>query len=213
MKAFVFCMLLLGSLASQAQSLRTLFVNMPDSLSLLLTQNDRADFVDFLDSKMKARVKNEFEGMSELKELTVDYLLLQISSSSTLQLKLLPVNDSVQVVFAVETFSAPAANSFLRVFDTGWHPLPLADYVDALPVQDDFLLKADTVDVARRNDALRFADMFLMKADLNPETLQLEFIYTTPDYMDKESAEALKPYLVAEPIRYGWQSGRFVRLH
>ena len=40
------------STALQAQEAKTLFVNMPDSLSPLLTKVNRADFIDFLESKM-----------------------------------------------------------------------------------------------------------------------------------------------------------------
>ena len=64
---------------------------MPDSMCLLLTKNNRADFADFLESNMRAQVKNKFENMSEMKTLTKDYLLLETTSASTLQMKLLPL--------------------------------------------------------------------------------------------------------------------------
>ena len=44
------------STALQAQEAKTLFVNMPDSLSPLLTKVNREDCIDFLESKMKAQV-------------------------------------------------------------------------------------------------------------------------------------------------------------
>ncbi len=211
MRIFFLSLFWVGTFALQAQTLRSLFVNMPDSLSLLLTKNDKADFVDFLDSQMKARVKNKFEGVSELKVLTSDYLQLQVTSVSTLQLKLLSVNDSTQVIFAVETFRGPASDSHLSVYNSNWKPLAVADYMEALPVQTDFLLTSDTIDVEKRDAALRYADLFLMEANLDAGTAELKFTYTTPDYMDKESANELRPYLVAEPLKYVWQSGRFVR--
>ena len=57
-----------GSLS--AQLAKTCFTNMPDSLSPLLTAVNRADFIDFLESKMKAEVTNRFGGKSEMTELT-----------------------------------------------------------------------------------------------------------------------------------------------
>ena len=47
------------STALQAQEAKTLFVNMPDSLSPLLTKVNREDCIDFLESKMKAQVRSE----------------------------------------------------------------------------------------------------------------------------------------------------------
>ena len=59
--AIFFSVVGLFSLTSlQAQEAKTLFVNMPDSLSPLLTKVNRADCVDFLESKMKAQVENRF---------------------------------------------------------------------------------------------------------------------------------------------------------
>lgn len=87
------------------------FVALPDSLSPLLTEVNRADFGDFLESGMKAEVKNRFGNMSEMTKLTSDYLFLKTTSASTLELKLLPLNDSVKVICAVSTYSAPAADS------------------------------------------------------------------------------------------------------
>lgn len=48
------------------QEAKAVFVSMPDSLSPLLTAVNRADFIDFLDSKMKAKVENRFGGESEM---------------------------------------------------------------------------------------------------------------------------------------------------
>ena len=48
------------------QEAKAVFVSMPDSLSPLLTAVNRADFIDFLESKMKAKVENRFGGESEM---------------------------------------------------------------------------------------------------------------------------------------------------
>lgn len=126
--------------AGRAQDLKTLFVALPDSLSPLLTEVNRADFGDFLESGMKAEVKNRFGNMSEMTKLTSDYLFLKTTSASTLELKMLPLNDSVKVICAVSTYSAPAADSRIAFYDTNWHELPLSDFL-RLPQEDEFYLK------------------------------------------------------------------------
>lgn len=60
--------------SGRAQDLKTLFVAMPDSLSPFLTEVNKADFGDFLESGMKAEVKNRFGNISEMTMLTADYL-------------------------------------------------------------------------------------------------------------------------------------------
>ena len=58
------------------------------------------------------------------------------------------------------------------------------------------------------DEARRSADMLLMKADFNKENTELTLTLTTPDYMSKETAEKLKPFL-RRPVVYHWKNGAF----
>ena len=204
---FVICM---GVCSVSAQLAKTCFTNMPDSLSPLLTAVNRADFIDFLESKMKAEVTNRFGGKSEMTELTPDYIRVQVTPQSSWQMKLLAVNDSTKLICAVSTVCAPACDSHIDFYTTDWKALPSASYLPAFPVMDDFIVSAsDTVDVYQYQDARLQADMLLMKADLSGKDAMLTFTFTTPDYMEKEAAEKLKPFL-RRPVSYVWKEGKFV---
>ena len=110
--AILFSVVGLFSLTSlQAQEAKTLFVNMPDSLSPLLTKVNRADCVDFLESKMKAQVENRFGKKSEMTELGKDYIRMQMSPQTTWQMKVLALNDTTNVICTVSTACAPACDS------------------------------------------------------------------------------------------------------
>ncbi|MGN8991445.1 MULTISPECIES: DUF3256 family protein [Bacteroides] len=205
---FAVCMGI-GSLS--AQSAKTCFTNMPDSLSPLLTAVNRADFIDFLESKMKAEITNRFGGKSEMTELTPDYICVQVTPQSTWQMKLLSVNDSTRLICTVSTVCAPACDSHIKFYTTDWKELPSAPYLASLPGMDDFIMPAsDTIDVYRYQDARLQADMLLMKADLSGKDATLTFTFTTPDYMEREAAEKLKPFL-RRPVSYTWKEGKFIR--
>ena len=156
------------STALQAQEAKTLFVNMPDSLSPLLTKVNREDCIDFLESKMKAQVENRFGKKSEMTDLSKDYIRMQMSAQSTWQMKVLALNDSTNVICTVSTVCAPACDSSIHFY----------------------------------------TDMLLMKADFNKENTELTLTLTTPDYMSKETAEKLKPFL-RRPVVYHWKNGAF----
>ena len=207
-KILLLISLLLPSLM-QSQNIKDVFINMPDSMCLLLTKNNRADFADFLESNMRAQVKNKFENMSEMKTLTKDYLLLETTSASTLQMKLLPVNDSVNVICAVETYNGPASDSHISFYSTDWKDLPMSDFI-TLPSVDVFLQVSDTIDIEKRNLALKKADMSLIKADVSPDSQTLIFTYTTIDYLDKDSSEELCSFLKTDPVVYEWRNGHFI---
>ncbi len=193
-----------------AQQAKNCFINMPDSMSSLLTSVNRADCIDFLESKMKAEVTNRFGGKSEMTELTPDYIRMQMTPQSTWQMKLLPVNDSTKIVCTVSTVCAPACDSDVHFYTTDWEELPAETYLSSFPVMDDFIMAApDTVDIYDYQNARRQADMLLMKADLSAKDATLTFTFTTPDYIEKTTAEKLKPFL-RRPVVYVWKEGKFI---
>lgn len=135
---------------------------------------------------------------------------MQMSSQSTWQMKVLALNDSTNVICTVSTACAPACDSSIRFYADDWKPLTASLFI-TLPVMGDFLNTPDSAGVYEFDEARRSADMLLMKADFNKENTELTVTLTTPDYMSKEAAEKLKPFL-RRPIVYHWKNGAFVKL-
>lgn len=193
----------------QAQEAKKLFVNMPDSLTPLLTKVNRADCIDFLESKMKAQVDNRFGNKSEMTDLSKDYVRMQMTPQTTWQMKVLAINDSTNVICTINTACAPACDSSIRFYTTDWKPLTTSQYV-TLPVMDDFLSTPDSTAIYAFDEARRSADMLLMKVDLDKENTALTVTLSTPEYMSKETAEKLMPF-IRRPIVYQWKEGVFTK--
>ena len=195
------------TMSVSAQEMKTIFVNLPDSIEPLLTKVNKEDCVDFLDSGMKAVVKNRFDRSAELKFLTADYLQMQLSDVSTLELKLLPLKDSVRVICMVKTVCASACDSDIRFFDTKWNELDASDFLK-YPIDDAFYLPLDSLtdDV---QELRAKADISLMKASLSADDTSLTWEYTTPLTLHKDDREKLIPLLRKEPLIMQWVEGRF----
>ena len=196
-----------SSFSVGAQEAKTVFVNIPDSLCPLLSSVNRADCIDFIESKMKAQVENRFGKKSEMTDLSKDYIRMQMSAQSTWQMKVLALNDSTNVICTVSTVCAPACDSSIHFYTDDWKPLTTSLFI-TLPLMDDFLNAPDSAGVYEFDEARRSADMLLMKADFNKENTELTLTLTTPDYMSKETAEKLKPFL-RRPVVYHWKNGAF----
>ena len=191
-----------------AQDMKSFFISMPDSIAPLLTKVNKEDCVDFLAYDMKAEVKNRFGGVTELKVLTDDYLFLQTTANSSMEMKLLPVNDSTKVVCMIKTVCSSACDSEVHFYSSDWkQKLMTTDYLSK-PEGDLFFLPVDSSD---EEYALirKEANVHLLKASLSKEDVSLTFIYTTPDYLNKENKEKLEPYLRKEPVVLKWQEGKF----
>lgn len=191
-----------------AQDMKSVFVAMPDSVTPLLTKVNREDCIDFLDSNMKAVVKNRFGNVAEMKVLTDDYVLMQTSEVGTLEMKLLPLADSTKVICMVKTVDVPVADSSVRFYTSDWsQQLDVKEFLQ-LPSMDAFFLPNDSL----KDEAIltrKKADMHLMKAQLSKEDTSLTFTYTTPDYLNEEDREKLSPHLRKEPIVLRWSEGKF----
>ncbi|MBR4043236.1 MAG: DUF3256 family protein [Bacteroidaceae bacterium] len=199
----IFC-----ALSATAQNMKSVFVSMPDSIAPLLTQTNKEDCIDFLDSNMKAVVKNRFGNEAEMKALTENYVLMQTSPVGTLEMKLLPVNDSTNVVCMVKTVCASACDSEVHFYTSDWSKKLDAKNFLQTPEADAFFLPNDTL---TDEDALirKKADMHLMKVSLSQDDASLTYIYSTPDYLNEEDREKLLPHLRKEPIVLRWQDGKF----
>ena len=103
----IWMVLMANILPLQAQQAKTFFVSMPDTILPLLTEINRADCIDFLESNMRAQVTNRLDGKSEMTKLTDDYIAMNLSSQSRWQMKLLALNDSTQIICTVTTVCAP----------------------------------------------------------------------------------------------------------
>lgn len=114
------------SVAQEQQALRDVFRQMPDSLMPSLSVNNRLDFIDFLDSNMKAVVRNQLGGMSEMTALTDDSLSVRMSDALRIDMLLLaldePSDTICEVVVFAETFLVDSVygETTVKFYTTDW---------------------------------------------------------------------------------------------
>ena len=115
-----------GQASAQDLKIRDVFKQMPDSLMPYLTTNNRLDFIDFIDSDMKAEVANMTGGVSEMTALTDDSLSIRMSDGLRVDMLLLdldePLDSIRQVVIFVETFLVDSiyGESACKTYTTDW---------------------------------------------------------------------------------------------
>ena len=125
----VFLALIVSQASAQELKIRDVFKQMPDSLMPYLTQNNRLDFIDFIDSDMKAEVTNMMGGVSEMTALTDDSLSIRMSDALRVDMLLfdldVPVDTIRQVVVFVETFLTDSVygESVCKTYSIDWHPI------------------------------------------------------------------------------------------
>ena len=200
-KLLFLIMLVFGgaSTVASAQDMRDVFLNAPDKIFPLLTGNDRADLVDFIEAGMTAKVSNRLDGTSELHELGHDYLMLATTASSTMQMKLLPVKGDT-IICVVKTLKAEAADSRICFYDKEWNMLNAGEMFSFPSISDFFTSDAD--------EYLDVCDIYLVSLTLSATDNSLVAEYTMPAYMNVDDAKRVKPLL--RKLAYRWDGERFV---
>lgn len=201
-------MLAVGLMEMKAQEMDAVFAAMPDTYMPQLESAWRKDLIDLYHSGKEAKLKNTMDGFSSLQKLTDDYLLLQVTERSTVEMKLLPLVNETHVICMVTTVYGPVPDSRITFFTTEWKPLETAELFT--PVSTDWYIKpdADTSSVAFVEAAARL-DMDLRKYSLSPENQTLTAEYVTPQYLSETDRKAVEPFLKTEPKVYNWEKFHF----
>lgn len=144
MRHFLFVMLCCSCLGAHSQqNMRQVFTHMPDSLVGYLTENNRLDLIDFIESKMDAKVNNALEGNSIMHKLTELYAELSLNDYSQMQIRLLetsePVDSAMQIACVVRTYGDKIRESTIGFYSLSWRKLNTSDYV-MLPAEMHTLL-------------------------------------------------------------------------
>ena len=200
----LFCLSVIGPV--RAEDLRTLFISMPDSIMPTITKSERMDFLDYMDSGMKARVRNMQGGESEMTLLQDDMLSVKTSGSGRLDMVLFGKKGGGNIICIIKTVTARYDDSRLSFFTENWEPVPVNDLME-LPRFDDYLtkeaLKRDSLDVLKKESILR-----LQSITANGGTL--EFRYTSLDYIG-EDADRFKSWFKTTPRTCVWTGKSFKR--
>ena len=196
----------LAVMMAGAANLRTLFIDMPDSIMPALTKSERMDFLDYMDSGMKAKAVNKLGGESEMTMFQDNMLSVKTSQAGRMDIVLFPCKKGSDVICVIKTVTARYDDSHLSFYDENWTPIDGKKLIE-LPKFDDYLtkeaLKSDSLDVFRKMSMLRLQSITVVDG-------ALEFRYTSLDYIG-EDAGRYKTWIKSAPIRYNWTGKRFKR--
>lgn len=191
---------------ANASDLRTLFIGMPDSIMPSLTQSDRMDFLDYMDSGMRARVHNKLGGNSEMTLYRDNMLTVKTSQSGRIDMVLFPFRNGKNLICIIKTVTARYDDSRLSFYNEDWTPIEVESLIE-LPVLDDYLtkeaLKSDSLDVLKKQSLLRLQSATAIDDGL-------EFRYTSLEYIG-EDANRFKTWFKTEPLIYIWNGKSFKR--
>ena len=130
-------------LGVSAQSLREVWIEMPDSILPYLSKSQRTELADYVEMKAEPAVLSAFGDSVRIERMTNNYLLLKANEATRLEIKLLDNN----TLALVQTWMAPAAESKLSLFNLQWQPKEAVVAYKANIVKPDSMSDEDFSDL------------------------------------------------------------------
>lgn len=208
MKRIIFVLIMSMALVSaKSADIRTLFVEMPDSIMPLLVKNNRLDMLDYMDIGMSAKVKNKLGGESEMTLLKDDMISISMTDVTEYDIKLFYGKDSLVTIAVIETVCGGYCDSDVTFYNDKWQPLDKQKLI-SMPLLDDFL---DKKLMKQSENKTAIDEMYyrMMMIDSAPESDVITFTLTTTDaILDEEIRDSI---FKTTSINYRWNGKKFIR--
>ena len=192
--------------ASQAQSMRDIWINIPDSMTGYLTKAQRTEMADYVEMHETLSAQNALSGTSAIDTLTNDFIQVHASASQVLQIKRLPMVGKDSIICLNRIFYGPEPESDVAFYTTQWKPL--ADY-NLMPSMNwkELTVCPDTMKEARYVELLKNIDPIMIHAELSPKNNDIKFALSLPLLSAEEKKQT---QAIIRQKTYKW-SGEIVK--
>lgn len=205
----LFCFFALSLSGLWGRSVADCFKEMPLRLLPSLNQAMRLDLIDFFESGKPLPMLGVLGEELELKIMTDDYLFLQTSTQSDVQLKLLPDTTGNSILAVVHTVHAPAAGSALSFYTLDWQAIAR---LQAPRLSSSYFLNTDCLRQKSGKQDLSIAELsslffYEFKFQAGNDFLQ---VYTSiPDFLGEKALGAYRDCL-NQRVVFQWTGSGFV---
>lgn len=182
-KIFLILLVTFSLLPLNAQNMRQIWLEMPDSIVPYLNRSLRTELADYVTMGMKSEVMNALRDTTRIEKLTDDYILVQLSNATKLEIKSLDAS----TIAMIQTWCGPLAESKLSLFSNNWEVKPLN--IDVSPM----FVKPDTMSQQRYSELLDMANVTMNEMQLSVKDNSLTIKYSVPllSSTDKKEMQAI----------------------
>lgn len=181
----VFCM--------EARTIKDFFASEQGELLSLLPQNTRLDMIDYFEAGRLVDVKNNLSEGTHFIAMTDNYISVQLTKSSIVELLLVPVSKNDSIIVAITTLSLPAKDSRIAFYNTDWEPIDSKRYFKPVTMKDFVTIPKG--DKTKQETVLAAIDFPIISYSVNPADHTIVARHGLEEYMSKEDFTKIKPYL------------------
>lgn len=175
------------------------FVNLPLKTLEIIDRSRRLDMLDYYAADSIYKAPNGMEGYSELVKVTPDFLEVQITPVTEMQILILPKireKEAAAVVLYTINGEGQAADTDVSFFDTSLKELPRKKYLEYPEILDFF----DVPDKETRDRIEELVPFPTIEFRAVPGSTDLTATLTVGEFMGRENYDFIKKYMKKELI-------------
>ncbi len=194
--------------ASDTLTASSVFLKLPIEILDILPETTRFEMLVYFESDSIYNAPNAMEGTSHLKAVTTDFLEVQISEVSTLQIKLLPLKKGETIVMTIYSVGGglQAVDSDVRFFNSTFAELPRKKILPDAKLKNFFAIpKGSLTTMKEIEQTIPFPTV---EYTASPSSTTLTARLTVKKYMNEDDYNVIRLFEKPE-IKYTWDGVKF----
>lgn len=206
----IIIMLFYVSAITAQTTIRNILGNMPENMTPYLNAGQRAEIIRFTESKDSIKVKNSLNGMTSVETVNDNFIKISLNEAASMQMKLLPLNDSTQIICTVKTIKTPIPESTIKFYTTEWLPidstfnLPETDKPDTMI--ELLVQRPDTMSESRFNELRNYIEPVIISAEISNDDNIITYNLSLP-LMPGDKSDELKAIIKKKSFK--WNGDKF----
>lgn len=186
-------------------SARRAFAELPEISMEILSKDSRLDMLDYYDNGSTYAAKNNLRGTARLDTVTPDFVAVELTPVSSLEVKILPTKggDIVMTLYTVGA-EGDSRDTEIRFYDAELNPLPAEKYLPKIRIEDFFDTKGYKTKPKELIEMLPFHAVYF---ETRPGENTLTARLTYHDVMTVEDTKIIE--LFSKPLQFQWIGGRW----
>lgn len=209
MKKILITLFFVLALPGYSQDLQNVISTLPESVIYGLDESGKTLLRSGLEDTTRITIPRG-GGLGEITKLAVssDFIAFQTSSSSSVEIKLLPLINDTKIICVVKTVCSGICDSQIQFYTMKWVPIAIDDLFP--PVSKDSFIKetADRSDQKFLN-AYAALDIAPVKLTFSPETTSMTLTFDIKNYLNKEEYAKVSPFLKEGDIILDWDKSSY----
>lgn len=184
---------ILSVFTGQSRTIKDFFISEPNDIFLVVNKNARLGLLDYYAGGRIVSAQNALGDDTQLIDISNNYLSIQLSESSTVEMQLIFPSRNDTVIVVNKIIYTPVPDSKLMFFNKNWEKLNNKNFIKE-PTMESFIIIPPSSD-KKEKDILDMIEFPLISYSINPYKNTIVASHGLKEYLTTSEYNKIDTYL------------------